>query len=82
MRVGGNEQDRLLLSLKVLKLRNYAFQGVKWEVKEMFRFLHSLVIEDTDLVEWKIGSESLTSLKSLSLKHCYSLEKIKWEYGM
>ncbi|KAH6778925.1 hypothetical protein C2S52_010162 [Perilla frutescens var. hirtella] len=72
----------LLLSLEVLKLRSYAFRGPKWEVKERFRFLHSLVVEDSDLVEWEIGNESLRSLKSLTLKHCYSLEKIEWEHGM
>ena len=63
----------------MLKLRNYAFQGVKWEVKERFWSLHTLVLEDTDLVEWKVGSESLKSLKSLSLKHCYRLVNIQWE---
>lgn len=69
-----------LLSLEVLKLRDYAFQGPKWEVKEKFWFLHSLEIEDNDLVEWNVGSDSLKSLKSLSLKHCYNLEKIHFEY--
>ncbi|XP_057786908.1 putative late blight resistance protein homolog R1B-17 [Salvia miltiorrhiza] len=71
----------LLLSLTVLKLQNYAFQGVKWEAREKFWSLQSLVIEDSDLVEWKVGSESMKSLKRLSLKHCYNLENIEWEYG-
>lgn len=57
MRYPWEEMSKLasLLSLEVLKLRDYAFQGSKWEVKEGFRSLHSLEIEDTDLVEWNVG---------------------------
>ncbi|KAH6761577.1 hypothetical protein C2S52_019010 [Perilla frutescens var. hirtella] len=66
--------------LEVLKLRNYACRGPKWEVtKERFTFLKSLVIEDTDLEEWTIGIYSLRRLESLRVKHCYKLQRIRWE---
>ncbi|KAH6806668.1 hypothetical protein C2S51_031499 [Perilla frutescens var. frutescens] len=66
--------------LKVLKLRNYACRGPKWELrKERFHSLKSLVIEDTNLEEWTIGSESLQYLESLRVKHCYKLQRIRWK---
>ncbi|KAH6829275.1 hypothetical protein C2S53_011368 [Perilla frutescens var. hirtella] len=66
--------------LEVLKLRNYACRGPKWELKGgYFIRLKSLVIEDTDLEEWTIGNESLVRLQSLRLKHCYKLQRIHWE---
>ncbi|KAH6806691.1 hypothetical protein C2S51_031522 [Perilla frutescens var. frutescens] len=70
-----------LPNLNVLKLRNYAFQGSVWEVEEKkFISLILLVIEDTDLVEWKIGSGSFIWLQHLSIKHCYKLERIEGEF--
>ncbi|KAH6806658.1 hypothetical protein C2S51_031489 [Perilla frutescens var. frutescens] len=66
--------------LEALKLRNYACRGPKWEVREKsFDSLKSLVIEDTDLEEWIIGYDSLRFLESLRVKHCYKLQRIRWE---
>lgn len=38
------------------------------------------MIEDTDLVEWKIGCGSFQWLEHLSIKHCYNLERIEGEF--
>ncbi|XP_042066289.1 putative late blight resistance protein homolog R1A-10 isoform X1 [Salvia splendens] len=66
--------------LYMLKLRSYAFQGPVWEVEEKrFISLVTLVIEDTDLVEWRFGDGSFISLGQLSIKHCYNLERIEGE---
>ncbi|XP_057795527.1 putative late blight resistance protein homolog R1A-10 [Salvia miltiorrhiza] len=68
--------------LQVLKLRNYAFQGPEWEVEEQaFSLLTILIIEDTDLEDWKIGRGSFDDLETLTMKHCYNLERIHGEFG-
>ncbi|XP_057789226.1 putative late blight resistance protein homolog R1C-3 [Salvia miltiorrhiza] len=65
--------------LEVLKLRAYACQGPKWEAQEgSFLQLKFLLIEDSDLVQWKPKSGSFPFLMSLSMKHCYKLEEIHW----
>ncbi|XP_042006051.1 putative late blight resistance protein homolog R1A-10 [Salvia splendens] len=71
----------LLPKLHVLKLKCYAFRGPKWEVDDFkFQRLRSLVIEDTDLVEWKVGSGCFSRLRHISIKHCYNLEEFQWDY--
>lgn len=71
-----------LKHLKVLKLRNYAFQGAEWEVRKgEFPSLEYLVIEDTDLVKWKCGNGSLFWLEWLIIKRCYKLKEIRGEFG-
>ncbi|XP_057789273.1 putative late blight resistance protein homolog R1A-10 [Salvia miltiorrhiza] len=63
--------------LEVLKLRAYAFRGSKWEVQEgCFLRLEFLLIEDSDLVQWKLRDGSFPVLEYLSLKHCYKLKEI------
>ncbi|XP_042011885.1 putative late blight resistance protein homolog R1A-10 isoform X2 [Salvia splendens] len=63
--------------LRVLKLRSYAFQGSHWEAQDgSFRSLQFLLIEESDLVQWKPGYGSFSRLKYLSMKHCYKLKKI------
>lgn len=70
------------LRLTVLKLRNYAFQGPEWEVEEgAFDRLTILIIEDTDLEDWKIGQGGLDDLETLTMKHCYNLERIHGVFG-
>ncbi|XP_012854045.1 PREDICTED: putative late blight resistance protein homolog R1A-10 [Erythranthe guttata] len=67
----------LLPNLEVLKLRCYAFRGVKWETrKDGFAKLKFLSIEDTDLVQWTVERGSLPLLQFLSIKHCYKLKEI------
>lgn len=66
--------------LDVLKLRNYAFRGPWWVLeKDRFKYLTSLIIEDTDLKVWVIGIESIYLLR---LKHCYQLKEVHWGYGV
>ncbi|XP_057767626.1 putative late blight resistance protein homolog R1B-12 [Salvia miltiorrhiza] len=65
--------------LEVLKLRGYAFRGSKWEAQEeSFLKLRFLLIEDSDLVQWKPRSGSFPKLTCLSMKHCYKIEEINW----
>ncbi|XP_057789235.1 putative late blight resistance protein homolog R1C-3 isoform X2 [Salvia miltiorrhiza] len=65
--------------LRVLKLRAYAFRGPKWEAQEeSFLKLRFLLIEDSDLVQWKPRSRSFPELSHLSMKHCYKLQEIHW----
>ncbi|XP_047957734.1 putative late blight resistance protein homolog R1A-10 [Salvia hispanica] len=65
-------------TLNVLKLRSYAFRGSCWETeRKSFLGLEYLLIEDSDLVQWKPGSGSFPSLTYLSMKHCYKLKEIQ-----
>ncbi|GFP79905.1 putative late blight resistance protein homolog r1a-6 [Phtheirospermum japonicum] len=79
------EDMRVIASMKnleVLKLRCYAFRGQIWEIKqEDFRSLQFLLIEDTDLVQWIVGSGSLQWLECLILKNCYKLEDIQGKFS-
>ncbi|KAL6543041.1 hypothetical protein OROHE_010561 [Orobanche hederae] len=62
-------------------MRNYAFQGPEWEVEEgAFSLLTILIVEDTDLEIWKIGRGSLDDLETLTMKHCYNLERVHGEF--
>lgn len=66
-----------LQSLEVLKLRCYAFQGPRWETKYRdFRKLKYLLIEDTDLVWWKLTVPSFLNLEHIIIKHCYNFEEL------
>ena len=79
-----------LPSLKVLKLRSYAFVGSHWETdrsrwkpqRPSFSSLEYLLIEESDLVQWKPGFESFRRLSYLSMKHCYELEEIHKPYSL
>ncbi|XP_042011402.1 putative late blight resistance protein homolog R1A-10 [Salvia splendens] len=65
--------------LEVLKLRSYAFKGSKWEAKRgSFWYLKFLMIEDSDLEQWKPSFGSFGSLTYLSMKHCYKLKELCW----
>ncbi|XP_042018107.1 putative late blight resistance protein homolog R1A-10 [Salvia splendens] len=67
-----------LPNLEALKLRSYAFQGSHWNVKnDCFRRLKFLLIEESDLVQWKSRRRSFCKLAVLSMKHCYKLENIR-----
>ncbi|XP_042067917.1 putative late blight resistance protein homolog R1A-10 [Salvia splendens] len=66
-----------LENLEVLKLQCYAFQGPGWETNYRdFRNLKYLVIEDTDLVWWKLTVPSFLKLEHISIKHCYNFEEL------
>ncbi|XP_042013080.1 putative late blight resistance protein homolog R1A-10 [Salvia splendens] len=67
-----------LPNLEALKLRSYAFQGSHWKVKkDCFISLKFLLIEESDLVQWKSRRGSFCELAVLSMKHCYKLENIR-----
>ncbi|KAH6803276.1 hypothetical protein C2S51_034722 [Perilla frutescens var. frutescens] len=66
-----------LQNLEVLKLRCYAFQGPRWETSySEFRKLAYLVIEDTDLVCWKLNVPCFLKLEHIIIKHCYNFEEL------
>ncbi|KAL3519973.1 hypothetical protein ACH5RR_018122 [Cinchona calisaya] len=64
--------------LKVLKLKNFAFQGPRWELtEEVFSCLKSLLVENTDLVHREATSTNhFPCLEHLLLRSCKSLEEI------
>ncbi|CDP21314.1 unnamed protein product [Coffea canephora] len=68
----------MLPNLEVLKLKNYAFQGPKWEpTEEGFHSLKHLLIENTDLIHWEaIIVRHFPCLQHLVLKPCKLLEEI------
>ncbi|KAH6781485.1 hypothetical protein C2S51_006778 [Perilla frutescens var. frutescens] len=68
--------------LKVLKLRQYAFRGPKWNVEDQCGFpkLDFLLIEDSDLVQWKVGNGGFPFVGRLCIKHCYQLEEFELEF--
>ena len=75
-----NDIGSKLPSLKSLELFHYAFQGPKWDIKfGCFLNLKKLVIEDTDLVRWRVQHGSLPRLHLLSIRHCYKLQKLDWK---
>ncbi|XP_027111907.1 putative late blight resistance protein homolog R1A-3 [Coffea arabica] len=69
--------------LTVLKLKNFAFQGPRWELNEgAFGCLKSLLIESTDLVHWEATStDHFPCLEHLLLRSCKSLEEIPYGIG-
>ncbi|XP_047955656.1 putative late blight resistance protein homolog R1A-10 isoform X1 [Salvia hispanica] len=74
-----NDIGSLLPNLRDLKLDHYAFRGPKWDIEYgCFKKLETLVIEDTDLVQWKALHGSLPMLRLLSIRHCYKLKQLDW----
>ncbi|EYU28625.1 hypothetical protein MIMGU_mgv1a020298mg [Erythranthe guttata] len=71
-----------LHNLQTLKYACYAFRGPKWKVRQHeFQKLRFLLIEDTDLVQWTFEDHRcFKSLETLSVKHCYKLERIPMKF--
>ncbi|KAI3459100.1 hypothetical protein Pfo_015763 [Paulownia fortunei] len=66
-----------LPNLQVLKLRNLAFEGDKWETTEgEFPQLKYLLIDQSDLQHWITESSHFPSLKCLVLLGCEYLSEI------
>ncbi|KAL2243652.1 putative late blight resistance protein homolog R1A-10 [Sesamum indicum] len=66
-----------LPNLEVLKLREFAFQGPKWDLEEMFfPELKFLLLEALQLQIWTASDDNFPSLERLIIRHCYELEKI------
>ncbi|KAH6823554.1 hypothetical protein C2S53_012316 [Perilla frutescens var. hirtella] len=72
-----------LRKLEVLKLKEMAFKGSRWEAEGSgFRCLGSLHIARTDLEIWTIASgDPFPKLKNLVLKNCERLQQIPSQLG-
>ncbi|XP_058182950.1 disease resistance protein RPP13-like [Rhododendron vialii] len=67
----------ILPKLEVLKLKDNAFKGERWEPLDGgFRLLRFLQIGRTDLVHWEGSSHHFPRLHRLILKHCESLKAV------
>nr|GMD47685.1 putative late blight resistance protein homolog R1B-17 [Ipomoea batatas] len=71
-----------LSHLEVLKLKDFAFCGSKWNPSEEgFRNLKLFLIARSDLKHWNATSEHFPVLKRLVLKNCWDLVKIPSEFA-
>ncbi|CAN4094211.1 unnamed protein product [Withania somnifera] len=71
-----------LPNLEVLKLKNYAFTGPKWEqVEEGFGSLKLLLIEVSDLEEWSASNAHFPCMEHLVLRSCLHLDSIPHDLG-
>nr|GMD44286.1 putative late blight resistance protein homolog R1B-14 [Ipomoea batatas] len=71
-----------LLHLEVLKLKDFAFCGSKWNPSEEgFKKLQFFLIARSDLKHWTAGSEHFPVLKRLVLKNCWDLVNIPIEFA-
>ncbi|KAL2484753.1 Disease resistance protein (CC-NBS-LRR class) family [Abeliophyllum distichum] len=67
----------MLESLEILKLKDSAFKGDWWQPEDGgFRALKVLHIGRTDLVSWYASTQHFPRLRSLTLRHCNSLEEV------
>ncbi|XP_073119378.1 putative late blight resistance protein homolog R1A-3 [Henckelia pumila] len=71
-----------LPNLKVLKLKDHACLGTEWEPSEReFSQLKLLVLEELDLMHWKVDYNYFPSLQRLILHSCHELVEIPSEMG-
>ncbi|XP_022845056.1 putative late blight resistance protein homolog R1A-10 [Olea europaea var. sylvestris] len=67
----------MLDSLEILKLRDYAFDGERWQAEDGgFRVLKVLQMGRTNLVTWVASARHFPRLKSLYLRHCSKLGEV------
>ncbi|EYU19283.1 hypothetical protein MIMGU_mgv1a026559mg [Erythranthe guttata] len=67
----------LLPTLRVLKLRWYAFCGSVWKTNDpQFPGLDYVLLEDLDIVHWESVGEQFPCLSHVIIRHCYKLENI------
>ncbi|KAL0409039.1 UNVERIFIED_CONTAM: putative late blight resistance proteinR1A-10 [Sesamum radiatum] len=67
----------MLPNLEVLKLKDYAFKGSRWEPLDGgFRLLRVLKIGRTDLIWWDASGHHFPRLQHVVFRHCSSLEAI------
>nr|GMD47666.1 putative late blight resistance protein homolog R1B-17 [Ipomoea batatas] len=66
-----------LSHLKVLKLKDFAFCGSKWEPsKHSFRKLKALLISRSNLKHWNASSNHFPVLERLVLRYCWELKQV------
>ncbi|KAH6783180.1 hypothetical protein C2S52_008139 [Perilla frutescens var. hirtella] len=71
-----------LPNLQVLKLRDHACEGDKWETNEgEFPSLEFLLIDASDIEEWITEKDHFPRLKRLKLYRCSSLREIPNDIG-
>ncbi|CAA0826688.1 Disease resistance protein RPP13 [Striga hermonthica] len=64
-----------LINLRVLKLRQYAFQGPECLMSDVNFFrLRFLLMEDLDVENFIAGTCSFLKLRSIRIRHCYKLK--------
>ncbi|KAI5678097.1 hypothetical protein M9H77_09047 [Catharanthus roseus] len=72
----------MLPNLEVLKLKDHAFKGSRWEPLDGgFRLLRVLQLGRSDLVYWHASAHHFPRLERVVLKHCTSLEEIPHGLG-
>ncbi|KAL8543167.1 hypothetical protein ACS0TY_003898 [Phlomoides rotata] len=71
----------MLPNLEELELQCYAFRGAVWVMHEGdFKRLRYLLLEDTDLVEWRADEDChLLSLGYLIIRQGFKLKEIPWQ---
>nr|GME01366.1 putative late blight resistance protein homolog R1B-17 [Ipomoea batatas]GME05889.1 putative late blight resistance protein homolog R1B-17 [Ipomoea batatas]GME09094.1 putative late blight resistance protein homolog R1B-17 [Ipomoea batatas] len=67
--------------LEVLKLKDFAFFGSKWEPsKQGFRELTTLLISRSNLKYWDASSNHFPVLERLILRYCWELKQIPFNF--
>nr|GMD46050.1 putative late blight resistance protein homolog R1B-17 [Ipomoea batatas] len=71
-----------LSHLEVLKLKDFAFCGSKWEPsKHGFRKLKALLISRSNLKHWNASSINFPVLERLVLRYCWELKQVPLEFA-
>ncbi|KAL7160482.1 hypothetical protein ABFS83_01G098000 [Erythranthe nasuta] len=66
-----------LPTLRVLKLRWYAFCGPEWKTSDVqFPWLDYLLLEDLDIEHWESDGKQFPRLDHVIFRHCYKLKNI------
>nr|GLL38138.1 putative late blight resistance protein homolog R1C-3 isoform X2 [Ipomoea trifida] len=68
--------------LEVLKLKDFACCGSKWEPpKQGFRELKALLISRSDLKHWKASSDNFPVLERIVLRYCWELKQVPLKFA-
>ncbi|XP_031096625.1 putative late blight resistance protein homolog R1A-3 isoform X3 [Ipomoea triloba] len=68
--------------LEVLKLKDFACCGSKWEPSEPgFRELKTLLISRSDLKHWNASSNNFPILERLVLRYCWELKQVPLKFA-
>nr|GLL44523.1 uncharacterized protein LOC109172861 [Ipomoea trifida] len=68
--------------LEVLKLKDFACCGSKWEPSEpSFRELKTLLISRSDLKHWNASSNNFPILERLVLRYCWELKQVPLKFA-